>query len=62
MNFFFILLYETDSALNSLYVTFVYSVCVKTVKTRKMQMAGHVGRMGESKNAYRILVGELLEK
>jgi hypothetical protein len=25
-------------------------------------MAGHVGRMGESKNAYRILVGEHLEK
>jgi hypothetical protein len=27
------------------------------IKSRKMRWAGHVARMGEKKNAYRILVG-----
>jgi hypothetical protein len=32
------------------------------MKLRKMKWAGHVARMGEKRNAYRILVGNLEEK
>jgi hypothetical protein len=28
------------------------------IKSRKMRLAGHVARMGETRNAYRILVGK----
>jgi hypothetical protein len=28
------------------------------IKSRKMRCAGHVARMGEKRNAYRILVGK----
>jgi hypothetical protein len=28
------------------------------MKSRKMRWAGHVARMGENRNAYRILVGK----
>jgi hypothetical protein len=30
----------------------------RTVKSRRMRWAGHVARMGEKMNAYRILVGK----
>jgi hypothetical protein len=29
------------------------------IKSRRMRWAGHVSRMGEKRNAYRILVGKL---
>jgi oligoribonuclease (3'-5' exoribonuclease) len=29
-----------------------------SIKSRRMRWAGHVARMGEKRNAYRILVGE----
>jgi hypothetical protein len=29
------------------------------IKSRRMRWAGHVARMGETRNAYRILVGKL---
>jgi hypothetical protein len=29
-----------------------------TIKSRRMRWAGHVARMGEKRNAYRILVGK----
>jgi hypothetical protein len=32
------------------------------IKSRRMRWAGHVARMGEKRNAYRILVGEPEEK
>jgi hypothetical protein len=32
------------------------------IKSRKMRWAGHAARMGEKKNAYRILVGKPEEK
>jgi hypothetical protein len=31
----------------------------RMIKLRRMRWAGHVARMGEKKNAYRILVGKL---
>jgi hypothetical protein len=31
---------------------------IRIIKTRKMRWTGHVGRMGENRNAYRILVGK----
>jgi hypothetical protein len=31
---------------------------IRMIKSRRMRWAGHVARMGEKKNAYRILVGK----
>jgi hypothetical protein len=31
---------------------------IRMIKSRRMRWAGHVGLMGEKKNAYRILVGK----
>jgi transcription termination factor 2 len=31
---------------------------IRMIKSRKMRWAGHVARMGETRNAYRILVGK----
>jgi hypothetical protein len=31
---------------------------IRMIKSRQMRWAGHVARMGEKRNAYRILVGE----
>jgi hypothetical protein len=31
---------------------------IKIIKSRRMRCAGHVARMGEKRNAYRLLVGE----
>jgi hypothetical protein len=30
---------------------------IRMIKSRRMRWAGHVARMGEKRNAYRILVG-----
>jgi hypothetical protein len=35
---------------------------IRMVKTRRMRWAGHVARMGEKRNAYRILVAKLEAK
>jgi hypothetical protein len=35
---------------------------IRMVKSRRMRWAGHVARMGEEKNAYRLLVGKSEEK
>jgi hypothetical protein len=31
---------------------------IRMIKSRRMRWAGHVARMGENRNAYRILVGK----
>jgi hypothetical protein len=31
---------------------------IRVIKSRRMRWAGHVARMGERRNAYRILVGK----
>jgi hypothetical protein len=31
---------------------------IKIIKSRRMRWSGHVARMGEKKNAYRLLVGK----
>jgi hypothetical protein len=31
---------------------------IRTIKSRRMRWAGHVARMGEKRNAYRLLVGK----
>jgi hypothetical protein len=31
---------------------------IRMIKSRRMRLAGHVARMGEKRNAYRILVGK----
>jgi hypothetical protein len=35
---------------------------IRIIKSRRMRWAGHVGRMGEKRNAYRLLVGKPEEK
>jgi hypothetical protein len=35
---------------------------IRMIKSRRMKWAGHVARMGEKRNAYRILVGKPEEK
>jgi hypothetical protein len=34
------------------------SSVIKIMKSRRMRWAGHVARMGEKRNAYRLLVGK----
>jgi hypothetical protein len=31
---------------------------IRIIKSRRMRWAGHVARMGEKRNAYRLLVGK----
>jgi hypothetical protein len=35
-----------------------FSPMIRMVKSRRMRWAGHVARIGEKRNAYRILVGK----
>jgi hypothetical protein len=35
---------------------------IRIIKSRKMRLAGHVARMGEKRNAYRLLVGKPVGK
>jgi hypothetical protein len=35
----------------------LYSSTIRMIKSRRMRWAGHVARMGEKRNAYRISVG-----
>jgi hypothetical protein len=37
-------------------------VIIRTIKSKRTRWAGHVARMGEKRNAYRILVGKPEEK
>jgi hypothetical protein len=32
---------------------------IRIIKSRRMRLVGHVARMGEKRNAYRLLVGKL---
>jgi hypothetical protein len=34
------------------------STIIRIIKSRRMRWAGHVARMGEKRNAYRLLVGK----
>jgi hypothetical protein len=40
------------------FITYTPHETIRTIKSRKMRWAGHVARMGEKRNAYRILVGK----
>jgi hypothetical protein len=35
---------------------------IRVIKSRSMRLAGHVARMGEMRNEYKILVGKLERK
>jgi hypothetical protein len=37
-------------------------IIITIIKSRRMRWAGHVARLGEKRNAYRILVGKPEEK
>jgi transcription termination factor 2 len=37
---------------------YVLESIIRMIKSRRMRWAGHVARMGETRNAYRILVGK----
>jgi hypothetical protein len=36
----------------------IYLLIIRIIKSRRMRWAGHVARMGEKRNAYRLLVGK----
>jgi hypothetical protein len=38
------------------------SCIIRMITSRRMRLAGHVARMGEKMNAYRILVGKVKAK
>jgi hypothetical protein len=38
--------------------SFITCTIIRMIKSRRMRWAGHVARMGEKRNAYRILVGK----
>jgi hypothetical protein len=38
------------------------SSIIRIIKSRRMRWAGHVARMGEKRNAYRLLVGNQRER
>jgi hypothetical protein len=44
-----------NEELNNLYSS---PSIIRIIKSRRMRWAGHVARMGEKRNAYRILVGK----
>jgi hypothetical protein len=44
-----------DEELHNLYCS---PSIIRMIKSRRMRWAGHVGRMGEKRKAYRILVGK----
>jgi hypothetical protein len=48
-----------DEALHNLYCS---PSIIRIIKLRKMRWTGHVARMGERRNAYRIFVGKPEEK
>jgi hypothetical protein len=37
-------------------------IIIRMIKSKKMRWTGHVARMGEKRNAYRLLVGKLERK
>jgi hypothetical protein len=39
--------------------TLMNKIIVKVIKSRRLRWVGHVARMGESRGAYRALVGKL---
>jgi hypothetical protein len=44
--------------IHSLYILKYISIYVSIIKSRRKRWAGHVERMGEKRNVYRILVGK----
>jgi hypothetical protein len=39
-------------------IIIIIIVIIRIIKSRRMRWAGHIARMGEKKNAYRLLVGK----
>jgi hypothetical protein len=46
------------SVILELLITYSSLSIIRMIKSRRMRLAGHVARMGENRNAYRILVGK----
>jgi hypothetical protein len=56
-----IIIYYNISVLNEeLYNSYSSPSIIRMIKSRRMRWAGHVARMWEKRNAYRILVGKPL--
>jgi hypothetical protein len=47
---------------NELHKLYSLPSIIRMIKSRKMEWAGHVARMGAKRNAYKILVGKPEEK
>jgi hypothetical protein len=39
-------------------MTYFSPITIRMIKSRRMKWAGHIARIGEDKNEYRILVGK----
>jgi hypothetical protein len=40
----------------------LYNSIIRIIKSRRMRWAGHIARMGEKKNTYRLVVGPFSER
>jgi hypothetical protein len=49
--------YDTRIPYEELHKLYSSPSIIRIIKSRRMRWAGHVARMGENRNAYRILVG-----
>jgi hypothetical protein len=47
---------------NELHNLYFSQTIIRMLKSRRMRWAGHVARIGEKRNAYRILVGKVRRK
>jgi hypothetical protein len=50
--------YENSQGASELHNLYSSPGIIIMIKSRRMKWAGHVARMGETRNAYRILVGK----
>jgi hypothetical protein len=41
------------------FIALVYNLNIRQIKSRRMKWAGHVARMGEGRNVYRVLMEKL---
>jgi hypothetical protein len=54
-----LIVFKQDREIREIYIKKIYlSRTIRIIKSRMMRSAGHVARLGEKRNAYRLLVGK----
>jgi hypothetical protein len=46
------------TTVSQLHILYSYTNIIRQIKSRRLKWAGHVARMGEERNVYRVLVGK----